>query len=140
MNGNGIKSYNKPLENLRWIAFLPGAFLGAWLAWILINIFGRFSLSSIGIDYDSFLGQLYFNTAGNVFMGLAFVYTGAKIAPSHRIKITYILAGTGLILGGFLLYPLLMVGDLWGIWGAICIILGIGTIVYFIQQGDTDIE
>ena len=61
---------------LRWLAFLPGAALAAWLSWILINILGTFSLGFVGFDSDSFLGQIYFNTAGQVAMGAAFVYLG----------------------------------------------------------------
>ena len=99
---------NKAIVVIRWIVFLPIAFFAAWLGWILINVLGRFSLSFVGFDADSFLGQYYFNSAGSVAMGAAFVYIGAIIAPSHQKNVAYALAGLGLVIGGFLLFPSIM--------------------------------
>jgi hypothetical protein len=134
-----VKTPNKALDILRWIAFLPGATLGSWIAWMLINILGRFSLGYVGLGSDSFLGQFYFNTAGHVAMGAAFVYIGSKIAPSHRKVVSYVLAGLGLVLGGFMLFPAIMIGRGWAIWGAVCVVLGIGAVLYYIHQDHTDI-
>lgn len=130
------KTYNKAIEILRWVAFLPGAALGAWLSWILINILGRFSLGYYGVKSDTFLAQLYFNTAGHAAMGVAFVYLGAKIAPSYQKIVAYILAGLGLIFCGFALFPAIIVGSGWAIWGVISFIIGIISVSYSIQQGD----
>ncbi|MDQ1351919.1 MAG: hypothetical protein QG657_2225, partial [Acidobacteriota bacterium] len=85
------------MDVLRWIAFIPGAALGAWLAWIVLNILGRFSFSYAGVEPDSFIAQLYFNTAGHAAMGAAFVYVGAKIVPSYQRAVAYVLAGLGLV-------------------------------------------
>lgn len=129
----------KAINILRWIVFMPCAFLGAQLAWILINILGRFSLSFVGIYADSFLGQFYFNTAGSSAMGAAFVYIGTVISPSHRKIVAYILAGVGLITGGFGLFASVMVEDGWATWGAFCMIGGVGAVTYLIQKGELNI-
>jgi hypothetical protein len=134
------KTSHRIVEILRWVVFLPGAALGAGVAWILINTVGRFSLGFVGIGPNSFLAQFYFNTAGHAAMGAAFVYIGAKIVPSNKKIVAYILAGLGLVLGGFALFPAIMVGSGWAIWGSICVVNGIGAVVYLINRGETDIE
>jgi hypothetical protein len=131
---------HKVVTILRWIVFLLGASLGAWLAWILINTLGGFSLGFVGIEPDTFLAQFYFNTAGHAAMGAAFVYVGAKIVPSNQKVVAYILSGLGLVLGGFALFPAIMLGSGWAIWGSICVVLGIGAVIYSIHQGETDIK
>ena len=135
-----VTTSNKAIDVLRWVAFIPGAALGAWLAWMLLNILGRFSLSYAGVDPDSVIGQLYFNTAGHAAMGAACEYLGAKIAPYHQRTVAYVLTGLGLVLGGFALFPAIMVGGGWAIWGSICTVGGVGTAVYLIYIGETDIE
>lgn len=110
-----VTTSNKVIDVLRWVVFIPGAALGAWLAWILLNILGKFSLSYAGFDPDSFIGQLYFNTAGHAAMGAAFVFIGAKIAPSYRKIIAYCLAGVGLVISGFMLFPAIMIKNYWAI-------------------------
>lgn len=128
------------MDVLRWIAFIPGAALGAWLAWIVLNILGRFSFSYAGVEPDSFIAQLYFNTAGHAAMGAAFVYVGAKIVPSYQRAVAYVLAGLGLVLGGFALFTAIMVGSGWAICGSVCVVIGIGAVVYSIHMGEIDIE
>lgn len=125
---------------LRWIVFLPGAVGSAWLAWILINILGRFSLVYAGVQSDSFLGQFYFNTAGHAAMAAAFVFIGAKIAPSYRRIIVYCLAGVGLVISGFMLFSAIMIKNYWAIWGGLCVIIGVGAVTYSIYKGETEIE
>ena len=46
---------NRAIIVLRWIALAPGALLASWLAWILVNVFGRFGLNYAIIEPDSFL-------------------------------------------------------------------------------------
>lgn len=121
---------------LRWIVFLPGALGAAGLAWILINILGRFSLGNVGIQSDSFLCQFYFNTAGHAAMGAAFVFIGAYIAPSHRKVVAYCLAGIGLVMSGFMLFSAIAVKNYWAIWGSLCVVLGVGAVTYTIYQHD----
>ncbi len=133
-------SSNKAIIILRWFSFLPLAFLGSWLAWFLVNILGRISLGYTGFDPESFVGQLYFNTAGHLAMGAAFVYTGARIAPYHKKTIAMLLGFLGLVIGGILLFPLLMSKSGWGIWGAICIIIGISILVLYVYKGEIELN
>lgn len=125
---------------LRWSAFVPGALLSAWLAWIVVNILNRFSLGYMGIDLDSFMARLSLESTAHAAMGAAFVYVGAKIAPANRIIVAYCMAGVGLIISGFMLFPAIMVKNYWAIWGGICVIGGIGAVTYSIYQGETEIE
>ena len=100
---------NKAFDVLRWLGFLPVAVLAAWLAWIAVNILGRFSLSYVGIAPEDFQGKLYYITAGHAAMGAAFVYVGAKLAPAHRVIVAFVLGGIGIVVSGFLLFPAVMV-------------------------------
>lgn len=131
---------SSPITILRWIAFLPVALGAAGLSWILINILGRFSLGYVGMHLDSFLGQFYFNTAGHAAMGAVFVFVGANIAPSHRKIVAYCLAGIGLVVSGFMLFPAIMIENYWAIWGSLCVILGVGFVTYSIYKGEANID
>jgi hypothetical protein len=128
------------LDVVRWIGCLPVAVAAAWLAWIVVNILGRFSLGFVGIGPDDFQGKLYFMTAGHAAMGVAFVYVGAKIAPCHRVLVAFVLGGIGIIVAGFLLFPAVMVRDWWAVWGGLLVAIGAGAVVYAIHAGETDIE
>jgi hypothetical protein len=134
------KTSHRIVDILRWFVFLPGAALGAGVAWILINTLGGFGLGFVGIGRNSFIAQFYFNTAGHALMGAAFVYVGAKIVPSNQKIVAYILAGLGLVLAGFGLFPSIMLGSGWAIWGSICVVNGIGAVIYLINRGETNIE
>ena len=131
---------NKALNVLRWVGFLPAAALAAWLAWIVVNILGRFSLGYTGVAPEDFLGKFYFNTAGHAAMGGAFVYVGAKIAPSYKVIVAFVLGGLGIIVAGFLLFPAVMVRDWWAVWGGFCVAVGAGSLVYSVHAGETDIK
>jgi len=136
MNGR-----NKLIVILRWIVFIPGAFLGAWVGWIMISFAGRISMLYFGGDPDSFISQLYFNTAGNLAMGAAFVYVGSIIAPKMRKTIAYILSVLGLVSGGgFLLFFSVFTSDAWAIWGCISLLFGIILIMYYILKEQVDLD
>ncbi len=129
---------NKAIDFLRWVAFIPGAALGAWLAWGLLSIFWRFDLYYVGLEPNSFFGQLFIITTPNATFGAAFVYLGAKIAPYHQRIVAFVLAGLGLLFSGFFLNSAMMVGSGWAIWANICMVMGMGAVVYSILLGETD--
>lgn len=131
---------NKIINVLRWIIFIPGAALGSWLAWTFFNATGKFSFWYVGVDSDWFISQLYFETAGPAAMGAAFIFVGAKIAPSHRKIVAYILAGLGCMISGFTLFSGITVGNGWTIWGSFCLAIGIGVFMYSIYLGEINIE
>jgi hypothetical protein len=124
---------------LRWLGVLPAALAAAWLGWILVNVLGRFSLAYAGVEAESFLGKFYFNSAGHLVLGMAFVYAGAKMAPLHRKLVAYVFAALGLVGIGFMLFPSVAVGNGWAIWGSICAAIGVGAVVYAVHQGETDL-
>ena len=131
---------NKAIDVLRWIGFLPAAFAAAWVAWILINVLGRFSLGWAGIEPDDFRGKLYFMVAGHAVMGAAFVYAGAIVAPYYKVVVCFVLGGLGIIIAGFLLFPAVFVEDWWAVVGSICVGIGAGVVVWSVHAGEADIE
>jgi hypothetical protein len=124
---------------LRWIAFLPGAFLTAWLAWFVSGLLNRITMAMSGLDPNSFLSKVCIEFISNAVMGAAFVYVGAKIAPLHNKIIAYSLAGIGLIAAGFMLFPAIMVTNYWSIWGGVSLILGCSVTAYSVFTGETDL-
>jgi len=129
---------NKPIEIIRWIVFIPGAVLGAWLSFDLFYICIGVSLG-IDPEPDSFMDQFLLQTFSNAARGAAFVYIGVQISPYYQKNVAYVLAGLGLILSGFFLFKAILVGSGWAIWGAVCQVIGIGAVTYFIHQGEIDL-
>jgi hypothetical protein len=124
---------------LRWIAFLPSAFLTAWLAWFLVALLNRITMGMSGIDLNSFLPKVFIEFISHAVMGAAFVYVGAKVAPLHKKIVAYVLAGIGLISAGFMLFPAIMVANYWAIWGGASLILGCAVTAYSVFAGETDL-
>ena len=124
---------------LRWILFIPSAFLTAWLAWFLEAHLDRIIMRTSGIDPNSFIPKVFIEFCSHAVMGGAFVYVGAKVAPFHKKIISYVLAGFGLIAAGFMLFPAIMVANYWAIWGCISLILGCAVSVYLVFADETDL-
>ncbi len=105
----------EPSRIIRWLLLLPCSALGAWLAWILVNLFTFFSLAR-----ESGFSRLFFNTAGHTIMGFVFVFIGVMLAPSHRKKTAYVLAALAFIFSG-------MVFEKGGraMWDGICMFAGV---------------
>ena len=131
---------SKLIAGLRWIALLPGSVICAWAACLVLNILGRFSMSYVYVEADSLLAQFYFNTAGSAAMGVAFVYFGTQIAPSHRRATAFVLASIGLVFVGASILAGIMVSNGWAIWSAVCTGVGAGAILYSIYIGETVVD
>lgn len=123
----------------RWIVFLPCAAIASLLGWYMVNILGRIGLSLVQFDAKSFIGQLYFNTAGHAAMAIAFVYVGSKIAPIRSKTVAYILSGIWFLFSGFTLFTGIMMKNGWAIWGSIWSFVVILVLAFFIYQNETDI-
>jgi hypothetical protein len=67
----------------RWVAFLPIAFLAAWLAWVL----SKFVNSMTGGWLHPVVERGAIVALASATMGAAFVYVGAKIAPAYRTTV-----------------------------------------------------
>ena len=92
-----------------------------------------------GVDPDSFLSKVFIEFISHAVMGAAFVYVGAKIAPFHKNIVAYVLATIGLVFGGFLLFPSILVENYWAIWGGISLILGVVLTAYSVSTGETEL-
>lgn len=125
---------------LRWIAFLPAAFLAAWLAWLVVMFGNRLTMGMQGIDPDSFLSRAFIEFISHAVMGAAFVYSGAKVAPAHHKTVAYVLAGLGLVAAGFLLFPAFMVANYWAVWAGASLIMGVGATAYSVSTGEVELE
>ena len=124
---------------LRWVVFLPCAFIGAWLAWYLWTLLNRISFGLAGVDLNSFMSKAFLVFTSNVILGAAFVYIGAKVAPVRKKIVAYVLAVICLVLVGFTLYPAIMTVNYWAIFGGIAIILGCTVTAYAASIDDLDL-
>lgn len=50
------------------------------------------------------------------------------------------MAGVGLVLAGFMLFPAFMVSNYWAIWAGLSLILGVGTTAYSVSAGEVELE
>jgi lysylphosphatidylglycerol synthetase-like protein (DUF2156 family) len=125
-----MKKMNKEkiISILRYIAILPGAIIGAWIAY-----FGIITLNKIVMSHfiypDSFLAKLYLETMGNLCLGAAFVYVAQKISPSYKKRITFIATIFMAAFMGLCLFPALMNKHLWAIY--CCIVATVGAASYY---------
>jgi hypothetical protein len=122
---------------LRWMAVLPAAALAAWAAWIVVNLLNRLTFFVQGLNPDSLLSRAFIEGAAHADMGAAGVYAGAKVAPSHRKIVVFLLAGLIILGGGFALFPAILVRNGWAIYGAIWLVIGAGSVAWGVYSGGT---
>jgi hypothetical protein len=120
-------------EVARWIALLPVAIGAAWLGHLAATLGGFF-----GGGDDWFLGKLYLETASGMFMGAAFVFSGAKIAPKHNKRTAYALTVIAVLTAGFLLCPALQVLNYWAMWNGGMVAVGAAGVAYAVSEGETE--
>lgn len=100
------------LENipvwLRWILFLPVAFVAFSLAYPIIKI-GNLILS-FG-EFEGLLGQAFLSALAGGWSGFVFVWVGAKVAPKAQFVVSIILAIIIALLGGMSIMARLYLGD-----------------------------
>lgn len=125
---------------LRWVSFVPAALLAAWLAWLVVAFLNKVTMGMQGIDPNSFLSRVFIEFISHAVMGAAFVYVGAKVAPMHHKVVAYVLAGAGLVLAGFMLFPAFMVSNYWAVWAGLSLILGVGATAYSVSVGEVELE
>lgn len=123
-----------PVLLLRWIAFLPVAFASAWLAWIVMNVLGRWSLTFAGVEAGSFFDLVFQTTTAHAVMGGVFVVIGTKIAPTHRRVVIFILAGIAVLLSGASVFAGAVVQDWWAMAGAVSTAVGAGGALYAVHH------
>lgn len=135
-----MESRNKGLIVLRWIGFLPGAFLAAWLAYLLIFWGNKLSMWSMGINPNSFIDKLFIEVMSNGGMGAAFVYAGSRIVPSNRKVVAYVLSVVAILIAGFLAFPAIAQQNWWAVVGVIAMATGAAFVVYSVTEGELDLD
>ena len=130
---------SRAMNILRWVAFLPGVLLAAWITWFSVALLNRITIGLQGINPDSFLSKVFIEFVSHALMGAAFVYVGAKISPFHKKIVAYALAAICLVLAGFMLFPSIMAANNWAIWGDISLICGVGVTAYSVSIGETEL-
>jgi hypothetical protein len=84
------------MKVLKWIAVLPISILALILASILL----KFTMSFSGLETDSIASQCFIGFGS----GIAFIYAGVYIAPSHKVKVAFGLMISGILLSLVSLY------------------------------------
>lgn len=125
---------------LRWMAFLPGAFLAALLASAVMRLVNRLSMFLSGMNPDGFLNKLWLEVLATALMGAAFVYAGSRIAPMHRKPVGYTLTLIIILLAGFLSFPAIAQQDWWALVGCIAMAVGGGIVAHSIATGELDLD
>jgi hypothetical protein len=123
---------------LRWVSFIPVAVIAAWVAWFLVSWLNKITFAMTGLDPNSFLSRAFIEFISHAVMGAAFVFVGAKLVPLHNKIVGYILAGIGLVGGGFLLFPAFLISDYWAVWAGVSLVLGVGVTAYSISTGEIE--
>jgi hypothetical protein len=119
---------------LRWILFLPGAFLAAYLIWLIIVF--AFSRG----DPDWILSKVFIEVVGHGAMGVAFVYAGSRIAPGYRKIVAYLLTTLAILFAGFSLFPAVAAHNWWAVVGGICLATGAALVAYSVAEGELDLD
>ena len=121
---------------LRWVIFLPVAFIAAWLAWRITKA----GMDLQGLVSDSFLSRAGVEFFSHFAMGIVFIYAGAATAPSHRIGVAYMLASLGVVLAGFMLFAAFMIADYWAVWAGASWVMGLCLFTYSLRTGEVTLE
>ena len=131
---------SKAINILRWIVIFPGALLGAWLTWIIFDFVLKLT-THMFLLYQYEPESFYSRTIAFItdiishgVLGAMFVYLGAKIAPTHRKVVAYVLAGLSFLIVGFSLYPAIIIRDMLAIGGAIAVVISVGVVAYEIHH------
>jgi hypothetical protein len=135
-----MEPQSKGVIALRWLGFVPGAFIAAWLAWLLIFFGNKVSMWMMGINPDGFINKLFIEVISNGAMGAAFVYIGSRIAPVNRKVVAYILAVIAMLIAGFLAFPAIVQQNWWAVVGVIAMAGGAGLVVYQVAEGELDLD
>jgi len=135
-----MEPQSKGVIALRWLGFIPGAFLGAWLAWLLIFFGNKLTMGMMGINSDGFITKLFIELMSNGVMGAAFVYAGSRIAPTNRKVVAYVLAVVAVLIAGFLAFPAFAQQNWWAVVGVIAMAGGAGLVAYQVAEGEIDLD
>ena len=120
----------KTCEVLRWVAVLPASLIAALVAWFVVTLGNGIFNGPQSDGICSLLWRGCIEFFASMVMGATFVYAGAYVAPSHKKCVSYVLAGVGLLVIGFLLFPAFLVQNYWAVWSDCSAIVGIASVTY----------
>jgi len=120
---------------IRWIAFVPAAFLGCIIGRFLIVIINRWGMSDY-LEPGSFMWRVVDQYLSGLMFGAIFVYVGSYVAPMHKKAVAVFCAGFVLVLAGFLLFPSILVGQYWAILEILFMGIGACSVAYRIFTDD----
>ena len=135
-----MEQQRRSMAVLRWITFIPGAFLFAVLAWVLFYWVNRLSITLVGYDPDNLFPRLFLEIGSNGVEGAMFVYAGSRIAPASRKVIAYTLAIGALLIAGFLAFHAIVHQNWWAVVGFIAMAGGAGWVVYKVAKGELNLN
>ena len=98
------QTYTKPntfYTILRWIVLLPSALLAGWLGWLVVSFVNRISFGMMGINPDSFFSRIFIEGVSHGVLGAGVVYVSAKVAPTHKVIVVFVMAGLSVLGGAF---------------------------------------
>jgi hypothetical protein len=129
---------SKSVIALRWLSFVPGAFLVASIAFSVVYFSITITMGPIlSIAFaDGFLIDLLSYGVG----GAAFVYAGARIAPSHRNAVALILAAITILFSIVIAYPAMVNHDWLRVIVVMALACGAGLIVYGATAGELNLD
>ena len=137
------QTYTKPnrfYTILRWIVLLPSALLAGWLGWLVVSFVNRISFGMMGINPDSFFSRIFIEGVSHGVLGAGVVYVSAKVAPTHKVIVVFVMAGLSLLGAGILLFPAIASKNLWAIFSCICIAIGAGGVAWAVYSGEISEE
>ena len=112
------------LTVLRWIAFIPAALLSCVVGRFVFVLINRWGMIQYGAEPGTFVWRIFDQYVSGLVLGAIFVYVSAYVAPSKKKPVAVVGAAIVLVLGGFLLFPSILVGEYWAIFEIICMGLG----------------
>ena len=125
---------------LRWILFLPGALIAAYLIYLVIVFTNRWAAFMSQGDPEWILSKVFTEVVSHGAMGAVFVYAGSRIAPGYRKIVSYLLSALVILFGGFALFPAVAARDWWAVVGCICVVSGGALVGYSVVEGDINLD
>lgn len=135
-----MKFLEKLPDWLRWIVFLPSAFLSLFLVYPIITILNKITVVGF-LGENNLLVQIGILVLANLWSAVAFIWVGAMVAPKNNFIVSIILAIVYSFILGISFFARVMLGansSVSWVEMAITIITGIiaaiGTVYYFYEK------
>lgn len=129
----------KFLDVLRWIVALPASVLGCVIAYWIVVILNRLTITRHVAPY-SFMERVFEQGIGHATMGAAFVYISVCIVPSYKKQTGIVIAGIALLFSGASLLAAIMTRNYWAIFGVVCMNVGSIGVAHDVFKHETQKE